>query len=281
MEKEAVSTNLGAGLNGAAVEPHPAGQVRHGSLVQFFRICLFVFWNWSVCMTIQTTQILGVPLYFFNKDYYYAYMALTKQSFGIFLTTITEWFSTTTIRVSGDESVRGQLRQDKDGRLVLGFPERMILLANHQIYTDWLYLWWAAYANRMHGHIFIMLKESLRYIPFIGPGMMFYGFIFMARNWQKDKPRMHHRLQQLKSKHRGPLSGSQNLDPMWLLIFPEGTNLSGNTRKRSKAWAEKNNMKDFEHQLIPRSLGLQYCLLELQGTVEWIYDCTIAYEGIP
>ena len=133
----------------------------------------------------------------------------------------------------------------------------------------------------MHGHIYIILKESLKYIPLIGPGMMFYGFIFMARNWAKDRPRLHHRLQKLNSQHGGPLSGSQPLDPMWLIIFPEGTNLSSNGRKGSQKWAEKSGLQDMQHVLLPRSKGLQFCLSELKATVEWVYDCTIAYEGIP
>lgn len=133
----------------------------------------------------------------------------------------------------------------------------------------------------MHGHIYIMLKETLRYVPVLGPGMMFYGFIFMARNWAKDKPRMQHRLQKLKTRTRGPLSGSQALNPMWLLLFPEGTNLSVNGRKASKKWAEKTGIEDMRQLLLPRSTGLQFCLQELDGTVDWVYDCTIAYEGIP
>ena len=274
-------TDLGAGIKGNAQEPHPAGRVKHGIIVEALRICAFATWFNGVLASIHLTQWAGCPLYVINRDYYYAWMALTKQSFGICLASVIQWFSSTVIRVSGDESVRGQLRQSPDGNLIMDFPDRLVLIANHQIYTDWLYLWWAAYVNRMHGHIFIILKESLRYIPFIGPGMMFYGFIFMARNWQKDKPRMHHRLQQLKARHRGPLSGNQSLDPVWLLIFPEGTNLSANTRKKSQAWAEKSHIKDFEHQLLPRSTGLQYCLSELRGTLDWVYDCTIAYEGIP
>lgn len=134
----------------------------------------------------------------------------------------------------------------------------------------------------MHGQIYIILKESLKYFPIIGPGMMFYGFIFMARNWTKDKPRMQYRLEKLKtrqqvSRHSPPGS----LDPMWLFIFPEGTNLSGNTRGKSKAFADKAGLQDMKHQLLPRSTGLHFCLDELKGTVDWVYDCTIAYEGIP
>lgn len=137
----------------------------------------------------------------------------------------------------------------------------------------------------MHGHVFIILKESLKYFPVIGPGMMFYGFVFMARNWLKDRPRLQHRLRKLaQSRHGGPMSGKRgkaSLDPMWLMVYPEGTNLSGNTRKGSAKWAEKQGIKDFEHALLPRSTGLLYCLQELKGTVDWIYDCTVAYEGIP
>lgn len=133
----------------------------------------------------------------------------------------------------------------------------------------------------MHGHIYIILKESLKYVPFIGWGMMFYGFIFMSRKMATDRPRLAHRLKQLKTRHSGPMSGTEGLDPMWLLIFPEGTNASDNGRRKSSQWAEKIGIKDMEHQLLPRSTGMFFCLNELDQTVEYVYDCTLAYEGIP
>ncbi|KAL8800818.1 MAG: hypothetical protein Q9223_007256 [Gallowayella weberi] len=277
--------DFGAGSAGIAAEPHPAGRVKHGKFVQVARLLAAVSWTFLVCCIIDVTQILGSPLYAISKDYYYAYMSFTKQFFGILIITMTQWFSPTTIRISGDTSVRGQLAKTKDGRLETRFPERLVMIANHQLYSDWLYLWWIAYTSLMHGHVFIILKESLKYIPVIGPGMMFYGFIFMARNWAKDRPRLQHRLRKLaKTRHGGPLSGrkrADTLEPMWLMIYPEGTNLSANTRKGSARWAEKQRIKDFEHVLLPRSTGLEFCLQELKGTVDWVYDCTVAYEGIP
>ncbi|KAI7538992.1 acyltransferase-domain-containing protein [Hortaea werneckii] len=113
---------------------------------------------------------------------------------------------------------------------------------------------------------------------------MFYGFIFMARKWAKDQERMRYRIQKLSTQHSGPMSGKEGgstLDPMWLLIFPEGTNISGNTRQGSRKFSEKSGITDMRHQLLPRSTGLQFCLQELHGTVEYLYDCTIGYEGIP
>ena len=133
----------------------------------------------------------------------------------------------------------------------------------------------------MHGHIYIILKESLKYVPIIGWGMRFYGFVFMSRKMEKDKPRLAHRLNQLKTRHSGPMSGSEGLDPMWLLLFPEGTNASGNGRRKSAQWAEKIGVKDMDHLLLPRSTGSFFCLNELKGTVEHVYDCTLAYGGVP
>ena len=131
----------------------------------------------------------------------------------------------------------------------------------------------------MHGHIYIILKDSLRWIPIIGTGMMFYGFIFMSRKMATDRPRMAHRLQKLRELKTDP-SGKKYYDPMWLLLFPEGTNLSNNGRRKSSNWAAKNDLKDPEHVMLPRSTGTFFCLNELKGSVEYVYDCTVAYEGI-
>ncbi|KAL5425114.1 hypothetical protein PMIN04_002777 [Paraphaeosphaeria minitans] len=231
--------------------------------------------------SIAVSQVIGAPLYFYSRDHFYAWMAMTKQQFGVLVTTMTHWWAPVKMRVSGDESVRGQLRQTDDGRLETDFPERLVLIANHQIYTDWVYLWWVAYTNKMHGHLYIILKESIKYIPVLGTGMMFYGFIFLSRKWAKDKERFQYRLRKLSSAHQCPMSGSSYLDPMWLLIFPEGTNLSDNGRAGSKKWADKNGIPDLKHAMLPRSTGLLFCLQELEKTVGYMYDCTVAYEGVP
>ncbi|KAI9881788.1 MAG: hypothetical protein M1823_006501 [Watsoniomyces obsoletus] len=70
-------------------------------------------------------------------------------------------------------------------------------------------------------------------------------------------------------------------EPMWLLLFPEGTNLAPDTREKSKTWAQKSGITDTQHVLLPRATGLQFCIDELKGSVDYLYDCTIAYEGVP
>ena len=115
------------------------------------------------------------------------------------------------------------------------------------------------------------MKESLKKLPFVGWGMSLSKFIFLKRNWEQDKAGLANHLQSL----------SKADEPMWLMFFPEGTNLAPSTREKSKNWADKNGIKDFQHVLLPRSTGLHFCLLKLRETVDYVYDCTIAYEGVP
>ena len=256
-------------------------RLKHGIPMQILRSLILSTWFDCCCVIIVATQLIGSPLYFINKRYYYSYMAHTKESFGIVIGALTQWGCPTLVRISGDESVRGQIHLAKGGYLQTTFSERLVLTANHQVYTDWIYLWWIAYTNKMHGYLYIILKESLKYIPIIGQGMMFYGFIFMARKWLSDKPRLQHRLEKLKLQNSGSKSDSPQFDPMWLMIFPEGKNLSLNTKQRSAEYCRKQGIEPLKHELLPRSTGLFFCLQQLKGTVEWVYDCTVAYEGPP
>ena len=245
--------------------------LKHGEYSQASRAVGLGSYFLSGALAVNASQFLGSPLYLINKDWYNAWIAFTKQSFGLLTMTLTQCWAPTVMKISGDASVRGQLLKTVDGQLVCDFPERLVLIANHQIYTDWLYLWWIAYCNGMHGRLYIILKESLKHIPVLGWGMQFSQFIFLKRSWEKDKPTMSKALQKLNKK----------ANAMWLLLFPEGTNLAPSTRERSSDWAKKNKIKDMQHVLLPRSTGLQFCLQELRQTVDYVYDCTIAYEGVP
>jgi 1-acyl-sn-glycerol-3-phosphate acyltransferase len=122
----------------------------------------------------------------------------------------------------------------------------------------------------MHGRIHVVLKESLKKLPFLGWGMALSKFIFLKRNWEEDKAGLANHLQSLNNVE----------DPMWLMFFPEGTNLAPSTRQKSKKWAEENGLKDFQHVLLPRSTGLHFVLLKLRETVDYVYDCTVGYEGV-
>jgi lysocardiolipin and lysophospholipid acyltransferase len=146
VEKPASSATL-------ASSDHPGGPPQYGPFMAAVRIILLALYFlgsciWSVskatfdvgflitCNSMHITQFMGAPLYFYNKDWYYAWMALTKQHFGLFIVTMQTWWTPTLVRVSGDASVRGQLTQTADGRLECDFPERLVLMSNHQVCTS-------------------------------------------------------------------------------------------------------------------------------------------------
>ncbi len=102
--------------------------------------------------------------------------------------------------------------------------------------------------------------------------MMFFRWIFLSRRWQSDESRIADGMKRLSDPSRP--------HPMWLLIFPEGTNMSKRAMDVSVKWAEKTGLAPLDLTLMPRSRGLYACLTSLGDSVAWIYDCTIAYEGI-
>lgn len=72
-------------------------------------------------------------MYYVNREWYYAYMAMTKRSFALTTTVMTNIWGPTIIRISGDESVAGQIKQTENGDVQFNFPERLVMIANHQV----------------------------------------------------------------------------------------------------------------------------------------------------
>ncbi|OZJ03143.1 hypothetical protein BZG36_04640 [Bifiguratus adelaidae] len=172
-----------------------------------------------------------------------------------------------------DEGIELLLRRNSLGKIVgLDLPSRLILISNHQVYADWIYLWCFAYMANAHGAVKIILKDALRKLPIFGLvcGMQFFDFIFLKRKLAADKVIITQTLERSRSVD----------NPMWLVIFPEGTVISENTRARSKAFADKLGFVDRTYLLLPRSTGLHLCMATLDDTVEYLYDVTVGYEGV-
>ncbi|ODQ67319.1 acyltransferase-domain-containing protein [Nadsonia fulvescens var. elongata DSM 6958] len=245
---------------------------RYGIILQILRgISLGLIFAVS-CICIILTQLIGCPLYYYNQDIYHAWMDYTKQSFGILLTFCTQIFTPTTMKISGDESMKGMFAINPfDKTLETKFGDKAIIIANHQIYSDWIYLWWFAFTAQVHGGVYIMLKKSLEKIPLLGWGMKNYNFIFLSRKFELDHETIVTKMASLNKERDWPT---------WLLLFPEGTNLSGNTRKGTVAYAAKMGYKLPKHVLLPRTTGLRLSLLELNGSIDYLFDCTMAYEGV-
>ncbi|KAG9323843.1 hypothetical protein KVV02_007853 [Mortierella alpina] len=101
-------------------------------------------------------------------------------------------------------------------------------------------------------------------------GMRFFDFIFLKRNdWAHDRRAIEENLGRVKEK-----------DPLWLVVFPEGTVVSKETRLRSVAFSKKAGLSDHRHVLLPRTSGLFVCINKLRGSVEYLYDATVGYSNV-
>ena len=162
-----------------------------------------------------------------------------------------------------------QLSGDYD---ILSKKERLVLIANHQIYTDWWYVWLLGWVEGKGRYLKIILKDSLSRIPIFGWGMQFFEFIFLKRKWESDRETF------LKNLSRAKKDGL----PLWLLIFPEGTNITADTKGRCLEYAKKHDITGVpEFVLLPRSLGLFTCLSELQDFQDLhLIDLTMGFSGV-
>ena len=69
--------------------------------------------------------------------------------------------------------VSGLVERDEQGRMTkINLPDRLVIVANHQAYLDWMYVWiLACYSGNASGLV-ILLKASLKKVPVVGWGMV-------------------------------------------------------------------------------------------------------------
>ena len=70
------------------------------------------------------------------------------------------------------------------------------------------------------------------------------GFFFLERKWERDRPHIDSLLHYFNSP------GIE--EPLILLLFPEGTDLTPDTKSRSDKFAEDRNLQKYDFVLHPR-----------------------------
>jgi 1-acyl-sn-glycerol-3-phosphate acyltransferase len=122
--------------------------------------------------------------------------------------------------------------------------------------------------------------------------MQIYKFIFLARSWASDRVELSSRLSALGQQ------AQQEDKPLTLLLYPEGTLISQNTRPISKKFADRMGIvcsalihaldfisdspkADMTNTLLPRSTGLHYSLRSFAPRVPalQLIDITVVYPG--
>ncbi|XP_044293696.1 lysocardiolipin acyltransferase 1 isoform X1 [Varanus komodoensis] len=161
--------------------------------------------------------------------------------------------------------------------------ERSVIIMNHRTRMDWMFLWNCLLRYSYLRLEKICLKSSLKAIPGFGWAMQVAAFIFIQRKWEEDKNHFEKMLDYFCDIR----------EPLQLLIFPEGTDLTDDTKARSNKFAEKNGLHKYEYVLHPRTTGFTFIVERLRdgkilswqlaaNNLDAVHDITVAYpQNIP
>ncbi|XP_068654917.1 probable 1-acyl-sn-glycerol-3-phosphate acyltransferase 5 [Aristolochia californica] len=146
--------------------------------------------------------------------------------------------------------------------------ERVLLMANHRTEVDWMYLWDLALRKGRQGYIKYVLKSSLMKLPIFGWGFHVFEFIPVERKWEIDEPIM----RQMLSMFTDPQ------DPLWLAVFPEGTDFTEQKCQRNQKFAAENGLPILKNVLLPKTKGFHASVEMLRSSLDAVYDITIGYK---
>lgn len=146
--------------------------------------------------------------------------------------------------------------------------ERVLIIANHRTEVDWMYLWDLAIRKGQLGYIKYILKSSLMKLPVFGWGFHILEFISVERKWEVDESTMRQMLSTFKDDH----------DPLWLALFPEGTDFTEQKCIRSQKYAAENGLPILKNLLLPKTKGFHTCVQDLRKCLDAVYDVTIGYK---
>ncbi|XP_034051071.1 lysocardiolipin acyltransferase 1 isoform X2 [Thalassophryne amazonica] len=95
--------------------------------------------------------------------------------------------------------------------------ERSVIIMNHRTRLDWMFLWCCLLRCSYLRLEKICLKAALKAVPGFGWAMQVACFVFIHRRWDVDKKHMENMLDYFCDIR----------EPLQLLLFPEGTDLTG------------------------------------------------------
>ncbi|XP_030027820.2 lysocardiolipin acyltransferase 1 [Manduca sexta] len=177
--------------------------------------------------------------------------------------------------------------------------EKTIIVMNHRTRVDWNYVWIGLYhatqdpladicickedardANKStpnsildiggKSKIKFVLKDELKTVPAMGWIMQLNYFLYVKRNWQEDQLNMSQFVDYYKKL---------NYDCR-IVLFPEGTDLSADNKRRSAKFALAHNLPQYDFVLHPRTTGwVVLCARLREIGLTSVYDVSIAYDN--
>ncbi|XP_017017756.1 1-acyl-sn-glycerol-3-phosphate acyltransferase delta [Drosophila kikkawai] len=194
----------------------------------------------------------------FDKRLSRSIMYYLTYSFYCILVCVAEWYAGGKLRVYIDP---------EDEKRFFG-KEHGLLLMNHTYEIDWLTAWMITDKLGILGGTKAYAKKMLRYVPIVGWVWWMAEFIFLDRNFEKDKIVIKNQLKEVFSYP----------DPVWLLLNAEGTRFTPAKHELSVKFAQERGLPVLKHHLIPRTKGFTTSLPTMRGICPAIYDINLAFK---
>eukprot|EP01128_Nolandella_sp_AFSM9_P010961 TRINITY_DN7677_c0_g1_i1.p1 TRINITY_DN7677_c0_g1~~TRINITY_DN7677_c0_g1_i1.p1 ORF type:complete len:373 (-),score=71.49 TRINITY_DN7677_c0_g1_i1:97-1215(-) len=216
----------------------------------------------SVAFLSPYAIVLTLPLMFSTSSYglYRWWHDNLANSWFTFMAVLIEKVMGTRLVVTGDS-----LNQYKN--------DRALVISNHRTRLDWMFLWSFFLREGRLQNLKIVMKSMLKKLLPFGWPMQSAAFIFLNRKWEEDKEYLQDYMEFLHQQDY----------PAQVLLFPEGTDKTANTTKRSDAFAEKEGLAKLSNVLQPRVTGFSYFLQQMRNDPKFsaVYDVTISYHPFP
>ncbi len=147
--------------------------------------------------------------------------------------------------------------------------ENVMVTANHQSMSDVPSLFRLARRKGRIGDLKWFVKESLKYVPGLGWGMVLLDCVFLKRDWRRDEPRVRAQLARFRDERI----------PIWTLSFVEGTRVRPKKLAAAAEYASSRGLAPLTHLIFPRTKGFTLTVDALRDHLDAVYDATIGYEG--
>lgn len=225
---------------------------------------------WGFVRALPGLIVLVVGLVLFNVAALLSLLVLpfSRRGFrAINRATADTWWRTFAALARALHGVRAEIDGDP-----LPWRENALVVANHQQMTDICFLILLAVSRGAGGDTKWFVKDSVKYVPLLGWGMLFLDNLFVKRAWARDRASIERTFRRI----------NEGRVPIWLILFAEGTRLTADKLESSRRQATRKGRAPYRHVLMPHSRGFTASVSGLRGHLDAVYDVTIAYDrGVP
>ncbi|XP_044742402.1 1-acyl-sn-glycerol-3-phosphate acyltransferase delta-like [Chrysoperla carnea] len=146
--------------------------------------------------------------------------------------------------------------------------EHAYCIMNHSYEIDWVVGWALCERLRLLGNCKAYAKKSIQYVPVIGWAWKCAEFVFLERSFDKDKDIISKQITEL----------ADHPDPIWLLIYPEGTRFTEEKHQVSLKFAKEKGLPQLKYHLNPRTKGFYASLPSMRGKIPSVLDNELVFD---